>query len=117
MGFAPTAFAFNMHSVNPHKLTGPACLSAPGLGLIFAPAISRRSNPPAAHARPLLIHMTGHATTSALFCRETDTSLGRQRLLRAAQSNHLTKSSRPLQKIRAYRRDPYLSMVFTAPLV
>src|SRR6478735_12153122 len=38
MGFAPTAFAFNMHSVNSPQLTPGAYLSSPGLwfGLIFA---------------------------------------------------------------------------------
>src|SRR6478672_1911233 len=40
MGFAPTAFAFNMHSVNSPRLTPGAYLSSPGLwlGLIFAAA-------------------------------------------------------------------------------
>src|SRR6266699_6442172 len=40
MGFAPTAFAFNMHSVNGPQLTPAACLSSPGLwlGLLFAAA-------------------------------------------------------------------------------
>jgi ABC-2 type transport system permease protein len=38
MGFAPTAFAFNMHSVNSPQLTPGTYLSSPGLwlGLIFA---------------------------------------------------------------------------------
>src|SRR5882762_11582993 len=38
MGFAPTAFAFNMHSVNRPQLTPGTYLSSPGLwlGLIFA---------------------------------------------------------------------------------
>jgi hypothetical protein len=33
MGFAPTAFAFNMHSVNSPQLTPAAYLSSPGLWL------------------------------------------------------------------------------------
>jgi hypothetical protein len=38
MGFAPTAFAFNMHSINGPQLTPGTYLSAPDLwlGLIFA---------------------------------------------------------------------------------
>ena len=92
MGFAPTAFAFNMHSVN-SPTTHPRHISELARSLARTDScrgISRRSNPVTPLSRTALIHMTVDAITPRYFVGEADSFPGKATPSPTAQPEAIT---------------------------